>query len=183
MWPWEHLVFGYLLYSALVHISGRFPRDYPTLALVFGTQFPDLVDKPLAWTLGILVSGRSLTHSLLTAGLLLATLYLVSRRYNHSALAGAFAVGYLSHVAGDALSVVLSGEYYYLGFLAWPLVPAYPDSEGFIGHLSDFDVTAFSPLELGFAGVVVGIWIIDGLPGLAPLLTAPRRVYRRLSTN
>ena len=53
MWPWGHLGVAYLLYS--LYSRGRFrrpPRPEPTLAVVFGSQFADLVDKPLAWGLG-----------------------------------------------------------------------------------------------------------------------------------
>lgn len=74
MWPWEHLAVGYIGYSLSVRLAGRgVPRPRPVVALAVGTQFPDLVDKPLSWTLGVLPSGHSLAHSLFAA-LPLATL-------------------------------------------------------------------------------------------------------------
>ena len=61
MWPWEHLAFGYLLWSLWLRARGRsLPGDWEALVLVFATQLPDLVDKPLAWQLGVLPGGRSL---------------------------------------------------------------------------------------------------------------------------
>ena len=60
MWPWGHLALGYLLHSPLARARfGRPPTDRATLLLVIGTQLPDLVDKPLAWWLGVLPAGRS----------------------------------------------------------------------------------------------------------------------------
>ena len=49
MWPWEHLAFGYVLYSLGVRtLRGRTPRGPPVLVLAVATQVPDLLDKPLA---------------------------------------------------------------------------------------------------------------------------------------
>jgi hypothetical protein len=59
MWPWEHLAVGYLLYSVSCVLWGRYPTRIGVAALAFGTQFPDLVDKPLGWWLGVLPSGQS----------------------------------------------------------------------------------------------------------------------------
>lgn len=67
MWPWEHLAFGYVLFSLLVRIGRRRPDDASVYLLVLFTQFPDLVDKPLAWTFGILLSGLSVGHSVFVA--------------------------------------------------------------------------------------------------------------------
>ena len=65
MWPWGHLAVGYLVYSGLSRWRfGRLPGSVATLAVALGTQLPDLVDKPLAWTVNVLASGRSLAHSL-----------------------------------------------------------------------------------------------------------------------
>ena len=48
MWPWEHLTIGYLAYSLLSRLAWRRPPTVGTaITVAFGTQFPDLVDKPL----------------------------------------------------------------------------------------------------------------------------------------
>src|SRR6056297_3615611 len=97
MWPWGHAVVGYLAYSGTTHVGWKRPPSHAaTVALLFGTQFPDLVDKPLAWSLGVLPSGRSLAHSTLTAVLLVCVLYVVFAR--RRAVVGAFALGYASHL-------------------------------------------------------------------------------------
>lgn len=184
MWPWGHLAVGYVLYSALAHLSGDSPRDYPTVALALGTQFPDVVDKPLAWSLGVLPSGRSLAHSLITATLLLVCLRWLLVRYGYASVSTAFGIGYLVHIAGDAFVLVVTGEYYYLRFLAWPLVPIGGATErGFAAHLSSLDWSTFSFLDVGLFLVVFGLWVVDGAPGMRPVLAASRRAYRRLSAN
>jgi hypothetical protein len=68
MWPWEHVVVGYLAYSAVSHaVAGRAPSGRAAIAVAFAALLPDLVDKPLAWGLGVLPSGRSFAHSLVVA--------------------------------------------------------------------------------------------------------------------
>jgi hypothetical protein len=76
MWPWGHLALGYLLYSPFARARfGRPPTDRATLLLAFGTQLPDLVDKPLAWRLDVLPAGRTLGHSLLSVVAVSALVY------------------------------------------------------------------------------------------------------------
>lgn len=181
MWPLGHLAVGYLLYSILVRFRRTTPRDYPTVALVFGTQFPDLVDKPLAWSFGILPNGRSLAHSLFTAILLIVALHLIFRRYGYSSLSNAFGVGYLSHLLSDAFASAMVGEYsyYYIGFLVWPLVPAIEEGEKSLTvQFSSLGFTSLSTVEVGFTVLVVGLWVLDGTPGLRAILAAPRQMRR-----
>ena len=68
MWPWEHAAVGYLLLSLGSRASGRGPPSTPAvLALLFGTQLPDLVDKPLSWEFDLFPSGYAVGHSALVA--------------------------------------------------------------------------------------------------------------------
>ena len=79
MWPWEHVAFGYVLYSLGSHAIRREPpAEWTVFALGLGTLVPDLVDKPLSWSLGLFPTGYSVAHSALVAvptvaGLLLAS--------------------------------------------------------------------------------------------------------------
>ena len=172
MWPWGHLAVGYVLYSVLARVRlGRSPGGRAALVVAVGTQFPDLVDKPLAWTLGILASGRSLAHSLLTATIVIAAVMWYAQRRDRSELAVAFAVGYLSHLLGDALGPLLAGEYVYLSSLGWPLLspPPYTHEGGILAHFGDFALTAMSTFGVVLATAVFGLWLRDGAPGLAVL--------------
>ena len=61
--PLGHAALAYLLYSGLVlSRTRRRPRYLACVPLAVGSQFPDLVDKPLAYV-GVLSYGRSLAHS------------------------------------------------------------------------------------------------------------------------
>ena len=125
MFPLGHALFGYLLYVAFAWTTRhRLPYGLTLGALLVGTQFPDLVDKPLAFV-GILPSGRAMGHSLLFAVGVLVIAWAVARRYDRPHLAVAFGFGHVSHVVGDVVVVNASGlgTTENPGFLLWPLVP------------------------------------------------------------
>jgi membrane-bound metal-dependent hydrolase YbcI (DUF457 family) len=182
MWPWGHLAFGYILYSAFVRVRrGRSPEGSAALLAAFATQLPDLIDKPLAWTFGLLPSGRSLAHSLLAATLLIALVWLYCRRHDRPALPAAFAVGYLSHLAGDAIGPVLAGDYVFLSFLAWPLTPPppYGNEGGFLAHFAGIGLTPLFLAQVGLTLSVVALWAFDGAPGLRQVRSLTARLVRR----
>jgi len=183
MWPWGHLAVGYLIYSLYSHrIRGQPPSDYAVVALAIGTQFPDAVDKPLAWTAGVLPNGRSLAHSILVATLVIWVLYIVVRSHQQF-LVTAFSIGYLAHLFGDALYPLIDGDISALGFLAWPLVPAleYSTDKSFLAHFLSLELTSFVAFELALSLFVFGIWIYDGLPGSRLLIHAVYTGLQRLS--
>ncbi|WP_135854071.1 metal-dependent hydrolase [Halorussus salinus] len=184
MWPWGHLAVGYLLYSSFVHASARrAPDGYATVALAFGTQLPDLVDKPLAWTFGVIPNGRSLAHSLVVAAVFLTAVWLVLRLLDYATIGTAFVIGYLSHLLGDALDPLLAGDLYSLGFLAWPLVAPieYETEQSFVAHLQELSPAALVSDEGLFALLMILLWLYDGAPGLRVVAAIPRWVGRRLS--
>jgi hypothetical protein len=119
MFPLAHAAFGYLVYALLGHSPD--PDRSVLAALALGTQFPDLVDKPLA-NRRLLSSGRSLTHALPVALPLLAGLRRLTDRRAGSDLATAFVVGYLTHLAGDFLEPLARREWETLRPLGWPLL-------------------------------------------------------------
>ena len=170
MWPWGHAALGYLLYAVIRRGRSRSwpPSDSSAVALAVGTQFPDLVDKPLAWTFHVLPSGRSLAHSLVTTALVVVVVVALARRVHRSAPARAFAVGYCSHLLGDALSPLLQGDVSFLSFLLWPILPPppYENDSSFVQHLVDPAVTPMTVAGLALGLLVVGTWIRDGYPGL-----------------
>ena len=185
MWPWGHLAVGYLLYSLAVRLRDHRPPTGPAaIAVAFGTQFPDLVDKPLAWSFGVLPNGRSLAHSLLVATVVIIVVGAVLRRWNRGRVAAAFSVGYFSHLFGDALSPLLSGDVYALAFLAWPLAPPieYATEQSFAAHLGELALDALVSVEFALGIAVFGLWLVDGAPGLGIVAAVPRWVGRKLST-
>lgn len=179
MWPWEHLAIGYLLYSGVRHTTGG---DPPTrgavLAVLVGSQFPDLVDKPLGWTVQVLASGVSVAHSVLTALALSGCVILLARRLGHPQLGIAFAVGYLAHIPADMLYPLLLGGPLYLESYLWPLVTVSgPARGGLVANVGYYLVrfllflatprgVVFLLLEGVLLGTAAAVWFRDGHPGI-----------------
>ncbi|WP_433623766.1 metal-dependent hydrolase [Halomicrococcus sp. NG-SE-24] len=189
MWPWEHLAVGYLCYSAYSHLVARHsPRSDAVVVLVVATQLPDLVDKPLAWSLSVLPSGHSLAHSLLTAAPLSAFALALAARANRADVGVAFAVGYCSHLAGDVVYPTLLGRPPNVAFLLWPVVPAPPETESpgllaqfsryfgdYLARLGEAGLSGYVALELALLGAVFLLWLYDGMPGLPGRARVTRR--------
>jgi hypothetical protein len=196
MWPWEHLAVGYLAYSALVHLlARRRPRGDEAVAVAVATQFPDLIDKPLAWSLDVLPSGTSLAHSLAFALPASLVALLVAWRAGRARVGAAFAVGYLLHLPGDVLYPALLGGSPKTAFLLWPFVPAPAgDVAGFLPHFEALLATFLSHLatprgtlyltgELVLLGSVFALYAYDGTPGLRWLRRRARTRRRPASPD
>ncbi|MFC5367599.1 metal-dependent hydrolase [Salinirubrum litoreum] len=178
MWPWEHLAFGYLWYSVLTRLAGDHRvGDAEAVALGVGTVLPDLVDKPLSWSLGVTATGYGPAHSLFVGAPLVAALAALAWRRGHGPPGAAFAVGYASHLLGDVLAFRADGPV--LSKLLWPAAAQEPYTvdRSLLGragsYFGEFLATATQPdhlaLALGYAGVLVAVvllWAADGAPGV-----------------
>lgn len=179
MWPWEHLALGYLCYSLGGRAVGWQPPTHQSAAvLAFATQFPDLVDKPLGWMLGVVPDGTAFAHSLLFAVPFAVLVGSVCRAAGRSDLGLAFAVGSLSHLPADALYPVALGAEPKVAFLLWPLVGSAGGSstvavlpyvrELFVAYLAVLSTPAgvgYLLLETALLAGAVGVWVLDGRPG------------------
>ncbi|MGQ4557343.1 metal-dependent hydrolase [Halobellus sp. GM3] len=186
MWPWGHLAVGYLCYSVFTRWRFRQPPQHrPALVLAVATQLPDLIDKPLAYWSQIIPSGRSLAHSLLIVVPLWILVWRISTRYDARRIGTAFFVGYLTHLLGDSYGALLTSQFDRASFLLWPILPApeYTTTsfgqhwiqlltrvrtitvQGFLS--GDLPMVAYQGLLAGFVAV---LWVIDGTPGIDPLL-------------
>lgn len=189
MWPWEHLAVGYLLYSAFVRYRhDESPSTAAAFAVAFGTQFPDLVDKPLAWGFSVVESGVSVAHSIFTALALSAVIVALSRRLDRPRTGTAFAVGYLSHLPADAVyGVVFDGTIKLRPFL-WPVVvdAAGSASGGFLDNVGYYALRflfflaterglTLLTLEVLLLSFTAWIWVRDGCPGLPVRAIADHR--------
>ncbi|WP_336361953.1 metal-dependent hydrolase [Halalkalicoccus salilacus] len=170
MWPWGHAALGYLLYAAYTQRRyDRSPDGPATLLLLLGTQLPDLIDKPLAWTLPVLPSGRSLGHSLLLLVPLSMLVYALVVRYRNATWGDAFVIGALSHTVVDVLPALVRGEFAYTTSLVWPLLPPPPyDEQGrtILGQFLSLEPTPMMLFELVLALVAVIVWCRQGQPGI-----------------
>ncbi|MXV60994.1 metal-dependent hydrolase [Natronorubrum sp. JWXQ-INN-674] len=179
MWPLGHAAVAYLCYT--VATRARFdapPAHIPVLVLVFGSQFPDLVDKPLAWYLGVIPTGRTLAHSLLVLAPLSIAVYALASRYGRSEYGIAFAIGALSHSLVDALPA-LWGDTASAEHLLWPVTPVEPYETGAPSVLQLFQDSLGDPYflsEFVLAAIAFVLWRRDGYPGLEPFRAALARV-------
>lgn len=182
MWPWGHLAVAYLLYTVYTHHRfDRPPLAVPALALAVGSQVPDLIDKPLAWTFGILPGGRTLGHSLLFAAVLVTIVYALAVRLDRRDVGLAFVIGHVSHLVTDVPPSALTGDFSGTEFLLWPLVDQPPEDsvDGIIDAILNY--YAMGPYELFQFGLFVLaalVWYRDGMPGLGYVRTLPRRALR-----
>lgn len=135
--PVTHGAFAYLWYVGYAAVTDhRLPARWALVPLAVGSQFPDLVDKPLAYV-DVIPYGRSLAHSAFALVVVCVAVRWVVRadplgdrvpdplcRFTPAA----FAVGYASHLLGDAWRGLLAGDFLSVRFLAYPLfgVPRSP---------------------------------------------------------
>ena len=178
MWPLGHVAVAYLCYAGMRRARDGMPAgEFALVGLLVGSQFPDLVDKPLAWYLGILPTGRSLAHSLVVIGPLVGLTYLVASRYGRAEYGIAAGVGAGSHLLADVFPVLWGAAD--PAMLVWPLLPLEPYPDGaptIMGLLADSVGDPYFLAEFVLAAIAVGVWRREGYPGLG----LPRRVGRRL---
>ena len=182
MWPWGHLAVGYLVYTTFTHVwYHRPPEERATVALAVATQLPDIIDKPLSWTLHLLPHGRSLAHSLFTATFLIVAFRFILGRHRLP-IWRAFSIGYISHLFADTIEPILAGEYTALRFLVWPVIPAieYESYPSFTGHLFSIELSSYVVVQFGFAALLLWVWVYDSKPGLTTALQFPRLAYQKL---
>ena len=194
MWPWEHAALGYLLYSLSHRARGQAPpAELPTVALLFGTQLPDLIDKPLSWGLGVFRTGSALGHSLLFAvpiGLLVGV---AAVRTDRRALGAGFVVGYWSHLVGDVVNPLRYGDSLAVDRVLWPFVAQEPYEQdlGLSRGLVYFGDLFESLLAIDSVTLVAGylllplttlvLWLADGAPGSGLLGRLGARLRARIA--
>ena len=182
MWPLGHAAIGYLCYSILNRsLFDRRPSGLSVIVVLIASQIPDLVDKPLAWYLTVLPTGRSLAHSLVVLLPLAIVSYLFARYLRWGAVGGAFGVGILAHTLTDAMPALWGDAN--VSYLFWPLLPVVPYDEGpptIVGLLLESLGEPYFYLEFVLAGVAVLLWRADGCPGLHTSLSI---MYKKFFTR
>lgn len=140
-------------------------REMPSGAIVLTALlaglFADIIDKPLAWTLGIIPSGRMLAHSLLVTIPLVALVLVAAHRADKLGYGVVFAWGHLSHIAGDFYPILLKGRnYYFYSNLFWPVMEPNPGREPtFSGKAPELDLWTLG--EFGILAVVCVYIAVD----------------------
>lgn len=191
MWPWDHLAVGYIVVSLWRRWRGRRPPgEAEAIAVVAGSQFPDLIDKPLGWGTTLIPSGHSLAHSLSVAVPTSVVAYLIARRFGRGDVGVAFALAYLSHLPADVVYPMVLGRSPNVAFLFWPFVDLPPSqTHALAGRVVELLVqfaaflrtpqgVTFLLVECSLLLVTLLLWRRDGWPGVGTVCHAvdPRNV-------
>lgn len=185
MWPWGHVAVAYLCWLAYARIVDANADDgIAVVILTFGALFPDLVDKPLAWYVGILPTGRSLAHSLLLLVPLSLIVYGLARRHDRREWGVAFAIGAISHALLDAAPALWRADAS-ATFLVYPLIPIEGYGERGTPTVTELLVNSLSEpyflLEIPLSLIALVIWYRRGCPGVGQIrssLGVMRRAVR-----
>lgn len=175
MWPWGHLAVAYLCFVVYTRVRGPATQTVATLtAVAAGSQVPDLIDKTFAWAIPILPSGRSLGHSLITAGIILTVFSQVARRDDLEPLVPAFGIGMISHALVDlgpgTIGGLLAGDpasLQWTTYLLCPLLapPPYTHDDSFQYHILTLEPDPYMLFQLGLVCLAVTVWVAGGVPG------------------
>lgn len=189
MWPWEHAIVGYLVYSLLAHAVETSPRPVEAVTVVGASLLPDVIDKPLFWSLDVVETGYALGHSVFFTLPLVVTVVVVARARDRTRTGYAFATGYLLHTPGDVLHGYTLGGTVELERLLWPLAATEPSgpSMGVVretlfrfalyrDQVLAADFSAYMVVQFGLAACCLVLWLYDGAPGVRePLVWVTER--------
>jgi uncharacterized membrane protein len=180
MWPWEHVVVGYIVFSLVSQLWRReSPRGGETLVVAFASLLPDLVDKPLSWSLGVVETGYGPAHSVFFALPLVALVVAVWATRDRLWRGIAFATGYLLHLPGDIVHNATGRGGFAPEIVLWP-VRAYAGAAPNAGFLRESvlrvgvfrtqllagDLSLYAKVQLAVFALAVALWIADGTPVL-----------------
>lgn len=196
MWPWEHALFAYLLYSITSRLLFRRPPDgTAAIAVAVASIAPDLIDKPLAWEFGVFSSGYAVAHSVFFAAPLAVLAVAIARAADRAPVGYAFAMGYLSHLVGDLIPIYVEEGELSLYPVLWPFGErsTTDHSQGFLdrftelflpyvtdlyGELFASDPSVYTLFQLSIVTLAIALWVADGMPVLSDGYT---RLKLRLS--
>ncbi|AHG02265.1 hydrolase (plasmid) [Halostagnicola larsenii XH-48] len=184
MWPWEHAIVGYVVYSLFCHVYYRAPPGgLEAFAVVFASVLPDLIDKPLSWQFGVFESGYALGHSIFFIVPLTVAVGLIARSYDRTHVGVAFGLVYLLHLPADVIDRLVRGGYFVPEIAFWPVVSvgthdqSVAFTEQFFSLLGSYTYELFSGspsqyllLQLGLAMFAALLWLYDGAPVLREVL-------------
>ena len=190
MWPGEHVVLGYLAYSLFCHLRYGDPPDGPgAFVATSASLLPDLVDKPLAWSLGVVQSGHAIAHSVFFAVPLAMVVVAWSHSRGHVRTGVAFALGYLLHLPADIYYQYAVNDTIEPEMVLWPVrtLEQPPTRAGFVGEtirrigelrleLLAGDISQYMWMQFALMGTVAVLWLFDGAPVLREILLGSKSV-------
>jgi hypothetical protein len=176
VWPWGHFGVAYILYTLYSRRQfNRPPRPESALAVIVGSQFADLIDKPLQW-ISVVPHARFIAHSLLFTAVLIASVYIAAFAFDRVETATAFVIAHLSHLVADIPPRAFIGYPFGTETLFWPflLYPAYGFNERayYPPMIVESTILPFTNLFVFFLfeavlfGFALALWYGHGCPGL-----------------
>jgi hypothetical protein len=134
MLPLGHLSVAYLCYVGYATVqSRRLPTRWALLPVAVGSQFPDVIDKPLSYW-ALIPSGRSLAHSVISFAIICLVMWRIARSLQghwpadtwqdrlHVTAPSAFTLGYGSHLLADSHTFILTGDLWPADFSCAPFI-------------------------------------------------------------
>ncbi|PCR90215.1 metal-dependent hydrolase [Natrinema ejinorense] len=189
MWPWEHAIVAYLLYSLCCHTVFRdSPGGLEAFAVVVAAVLPDLIDKPLAWEYGVFDVGYGIGHSIFFAVPLAILAGTIARAATRPRVGLAFGLGYLSHPLADIVDSLFRQGVLLVDLALWPIasVAGSPPGPGvlevflhrsgrYVSAVLAGDVSTYLWIQLALAGATMVVWLLDGAPVARECLQAIAR--------
>ncbi|MFC7019227.1 MULTISPECIES: metal-dependent hydrolase [Haloarcula] len=163
MYPHEHFLLAVVPVAMFSFLFLRkLPSGKTTLILLIASQFPDLIDKPLAFSLQVLPSGRMLAHSVVVSVPLLLALIILATRYGRTRDALVFVFGYMSHLVGDFYRVFTLGtEYHFYPNIFWPLLEANTGKrESFAAFYPESTADLLIPVGILLLGLAYSVFMM-----------------------
>ncbi|MCU4742731.1 metal-dependent hydrolase [Halobacteria archaeon AArc-m2/3/4] len=194
MWPWEHAIVGYLVYSLFCHLYYRdSPGGLEAFAVVFASVLPDLVDKPLSWEYGVFETGYALGHSIFFAVPLAIVVGVIARSWGRTRAGLAFGLGYLLHLPADVVDGYVRSDVVQFELMLWPMSTV-ESHEGGVGFVSEFlhffgqyraellagDLSTYMWAQVGMGVFALLLWLADGAPVLREVVLGCKRVAIRI---
>lgn len=125
MRPIEHLIVALCFVGGYVGLTAKRLPSLEIAAVTFvGSQFPDIIDKPLALEVGVLPTGRVGMHSLPIAVPVWAGVIFYGWKTGKTRAGVAFVIAYASHLLADNYVALIVGRI--PSDLFWPLTPPVP---------------------------------------------------------
>ncbi|XVH31199.1 metal-dependent hydrolase [Haloferacaceae archaeon DSL9] len=190
MFPWEHVIFGYVGYSVFCHLVFRdSPGEGEALTVVFVSLLPDVMDKPLAWQFGVFETGYALGHSIFFAIPVSILVGLAARQTGRLRVGIAFAIGYALHLIGDLLPIYFREGTWPIDRLLWPVLVRPSDhtdslAEQFLEYAVPYliqivtlDPSPYLVVQFVIASVTFLLWAYDGFPGVRGTYAALKKPF------
>lgn len=136
MYPSEHFLIVAVPVVLFTYLCNqRLPSRQLFGVAFLASQFPDLIDKPLAHVFGLIPSGRVFMHSFPSVFPLWLVVGVYAWRTERSRAGAVFILGHLSHLLADNHNALFGSSPRIPDELLWPLVsvPQRPLIPGWAG--------------------------------------------------